>query len=40
MRGYNKTSKTLKDIWISQYYNVSIFLSIDALIGSVAPIAA
>ena len=26
LRGYDKTSKIFKDILISQYYNVSIFL--------------
>ena len=39
LRGYDKTSKTSKNIRISHYYNVSIFLSMDALFGFVAPIA-
>ena len=40
LRGYDKKSKTYKDIWISQYYTVFIFILIDATFGFVAPIAA
>ena len=40
LRGYDKTSKTFRDFQISQYYNVSSFLWIDASFGSEAPVAA
>ena len=40
LRGYDNTPKTFKNILISQYHKVSIFLKINALFGFVAPIAA